>query len=289
MTRSQDLKLRITELARMLRQQLEDLRACGHTFIPRPQAAFLPAGVCSQGQRQGVAGEGAQVPRLFLSSVHGGPQGLADGRDAINRVSTAGDDQNPRDDVSAALANAEQQLRALRQEEIGDCTRCKLCSGRTNIVFGVGNPRAEVVFVGEAPGADEDAQGEPFVGRAGRLLTRMIEAMGMQRQDVYICNVIKCRPPGNRDPEPDEVASCEPFLKKQLAIVQPRIIVALGRYACQCLLRTKQSMSRLRGQWADYEGIALMPTFHPAYLLRSPDKKREVWRDLRAVLDRLKS
>lgn len=301
MTCSQDLKSQIAELARVLRQQLEDLRACGHTHIPQPQAVLPSVGSregllppnSSVDQRTLGGGSGGQgraaAQRLFLSSMSDGPQGLADGVDAMNPVSAAGSNQNPRDDAATALVAAEQRLRALRQEEIGDCTRCKLCSGRANIVFGVGSPRAEVAFVGEAPGADEDAQGEPFVGRAGRLLTRMIEAMGMRRQDVYICNVIKCRPPGNRDPEPEEVASCEPFLKQQLAIVQPKIIVALGRYACQCLLRTKQPMSRLRGRWADYEGIALMPTFHPAYLLRSPDKKREAWQDLRAVLDKLKS
>jgi uracil-DNA glycosylase len=172
---------------------------------------------------------------------------------------------------------------ALLREEIGDCQRCKLAPSRRNLVYGVGNPDADLVFVGEAPGADEDAQGEPFVGKAGQLLTKMIEAMGYRRQDVYICNVLKCRPPGNRDPEPDEVASCEPFLKRQLAAIRPRMIVALGRFAVQCLLRDAAPISRLRGGFRSYEGIPLMPTFHPAYLLRDPSKKRLAWDDLKAV------
>ncbi len=171
----------------------------------------------------------------------------------------------------------------LVREELGDCKRCKLCATRTNIVFGVGNPNSHLVFVGEAPGADEDAQGEPFVGKAGQLLTKMIEAMGYARGDVYICNVLKCRPPGNRNPEPDEVASCEPFLKKQLGAIRPRMIVALGKFAVQCLLRDDSPISRLRGNLRTYEGIPLMPTFHPAYLLRDPSKKKLAWDDLKAV------
>jgi len=176
----------------------------------------------------------------------------------------------------------------LVREEIGDCQRCRLCGGRQNIVFGVGNPQAHLVFVGEAPGADEDLQGEPFVGKAGQLLTKMIEAMGYHREDVYICNVIKCRPPGNRNPEPDEVAACEPFLKKQLAALRPRMIVTLGKFAAQCLLRDDTPISRLRGNFRTYEGVSLMPTFHPAYLLRDPSKKKEAWSDLKAVNAALK-
>ena len=176
-----------------------------------------------------------------------------------------------------------QQGLTLLREEIGDCQRCKLAPLRHNLVFGVGNPDADLVFVGEAPGADEDAQGEPFVGKAGQLLTKMIEAMGYARGDVYICNVLKCRPPGNRNPEPDEVAQCEPFLKRQLAAIRPRMIVALGKFAVQCLLRDDSPISRLRGNMRSYEGIPLMPTFHPAYLLRDPSKKKEVWEDLKAV------
>ena len=171
----------------------------------------------------------------------------------------------------------------LLRDDIGDCQRCKLAPSRTNLVFGVGNPDAELVFVGEAPGADEDAQGEPFVGKAGQLLTKMIEAMGYSRADVYICNVLKCRPPGNRNPEPDEVASCEPFLKRQLAAIRPRMIVALGKFAAQCLLRDDTPITRMRGSFRSYEGIPLMPTLHPAYLLRDPSKKKLAWEDLKAV------
>jgi DNA polymerase len=175
-----------------------------------------------------------------------------------------------------------QGLKVVR-EEIGDCQRCRLAGGRKNIVFGVGNPQAHLVFVGEAPGADEDQQGEPFVGKAGQLLTKMIEAMGYGREDIYICNVIKCRPPGNRNPEPDEVAKCEPFLKQQLHAIRPRMIVTLGKFAAQCLLRDDTPISRLRGNFRTYEGIPLMPTFHPAYLLRDPSKKKEAWADLKEV------
>lgn len=172
--------------------------------------------------------------------------------------------------------------------QLKDCQRCKLCHGRTNIVFGTGNPHSSLVFVGEGPGADEDRLGEPFVGRAGQLLTKMIIAMGLTREEVYICNVVKCRPPQNRDPEADEIEACEPFLKKQLAIIKPKIIVGLGRYACQTLLKTTTPMSKLRGQWVTYEGIKFMPTFHPAYLLRNPPAKKEVWEDLQAVMAQLK-
>ena len=176
------------------------------------------------------------------------------------------------------------------RENLGDCQRCKLAGGRTQIVFGVGNPAADLVFVGEGPGAEEDRQGEPFVGAAGQLLTRMIAAMGFDRNDVYICNVVKCRPPENRAPEPDEVAACEPFLRRQLATVRPRMIVALGKSAAAALLKTKASISSYRGRFHSYEGIPLMPTYHPAYLLRQPSAKREVWEDLQKVmveLDRL--
>jgi DNA polymerase len=154
-------------------------------------------------------------------------------------------------------------------------------------VFGVGNPRAELVFVGEGPGADEDREGEPFVGRAGQLLTKMIEAMGFARADVYIANVVKCRPPGNRNPEPDEMEACEPFLRAQIRAVGPRAIVALGKIAAQTLLRDPTPISRLRGRWATYEGTRLMPTFHPAYLLRSPEEKKKAWEDLQLVMKEL--
>jgi len=179
--------------------------------------------------------------------------------------------------------NAAEALVAIR-EDIGDCTRCKLHTlGRTQVVFGVGNPEADLMFVGEAPGADEDEQGIPFIGRAGQLLTKIIEAIDLKRDDVYIANIIKCRPPQNRNPEPDEVASCEPFLFRQIDVIKPKVIVALGKYAAQTLLRVETPISRLRGRVFDYRGARLIPTFHPAYLLRNPSSKREVWEDMKLV------
>jgi DNA polymerase len=178
----------------------------------------------------------------------------------------------------------------LVREDLGECTRCKLAGGRQHLVFGTGNPDAALCFIGEAPGAEEDRTGEPFVGAAGQLLTKMIEAMGFSRAEVYICNILKCRPPGNRNPESDEIAACEPFLKRQLAAIRPRMMVCLGKFAAQCLLRSDAPISRLRGRFHSYEGIPLMPTFHPAFLLRNPSAKREVWNDLQLVmaeLDRL--
>src|SRR6185503_19256429 len=180
-------------------------------------------------------------------------------------------------------------LAAVRAD-IGDCTRCKLHGlGCKQIVFGVGNPNADLMFVGEAPGADEDIQGIPFVGRAGQLLTKIIEAIGLTRDDVYIANVIKCRPPGNRNPEPDEVETCEPFLFQQIDLIRPKVIVALGKFGAQTLLRTLDPISRLRGRVYDYRGAKLVPTFHPAYLLRNPSSKREVWEDMKVVRNLLKS
>ena len=169
---------------------------------------------------------------------------------------------------------------------LGDCKRCKLCSGRKNLVFGVGNPKARLVFVGEGPGAEEDNQGIPFVGAAGQLLTKMIVAMGYGRDEVYICNVVKCRPPGNRNPEPDEIEACQPFLEAQLNAIRPSVIIALGKFAAQTLLRTDTPITRLRGRWREYVGIPLMPTFHPAYLLRNPPEKKSAWTDLQAVMAR---
>jgi uracil-DNA glycosylase len=176
------------------------------------------------------------------------------------------------------------------RNEIGDCTRCRLHSqGRTQIVFGVGNPQADLMFVGEAPGADEDVQGIPFVGRAGQLLTKIIEAIGLTRDDVYIANVIKCRPPGNRNPEQDEVNTCEPFLYRQIDIIKPKVIVALGTFAAKALLQSTDPISRLRGRTYDYRGAKLIPTFHPAYLLRNPSSKREVWEDMKVARKLLQS
>jgi DNA polymerase len=174
-------------------------------------------------------------------------------------------------------------LKAIR-DDLGDCTRCKLHTlGRKQIVYGVGNPNADLMFVGEAPGADEDVQGEPFVGRAGQLLTKIIEAIGLRRADVYIANVIKCRPPGNRNPEPDEVEQCERFLFRQIDTIKPKVIVALGKFAAQCLLRTTDPITRLRGREFKYRDAILIPTYHPAYLLRTPSAKRDVWDDMKKV------
>ena len=169
------------------------------------------------------------------------------------------------------------------REDLGECTRCKLHSTRTHLVYGVGNPGADLIFVGEAPGRDEDQQGIPFVGRAGQLLTKIIEAIGLRRDDVYITNVIKCRPPNNRNPELDEIETCQPFLFAQIDAIQPKVIVALGAFAVKTLLQREDAISRLRGRVFDYRGAKLVPTFHPAYLLRSPDKKRDVWEDMKTV------
>jgi uracil-DNA glycosylase len=172
-------------------------------------------------------------------------------------------------------------------EDIGDCTRCKLHKGRHKIVFGDGSPKADLVFIGEGPGADEDAQGLPFVGRAGKLLTQMIEAMGLQRKDVYICNVVKCRPPQNRAPEPDEVETCSPYLIRQIDVINPRVLVCLGAVAAKTLLETNRGITQFRGQWLEWRGRKLMATYHPAYLLRNPNAKGEVWKDLQKVMAEL--
>ncbi|MDH3454956.1 MAG: uracil-DNA glycosylase [Desulfuromonadales bacterium] len=185
-------------------------------------------------------------------------------------------------------AGLQETLNAIRTE-LGDCQRCGLAASRTKLVYGVGNPNARLVLVGEAPGRDEDLSGEPFVGEAGQLLDRILLAMGMQREAVYLCNVLKCHPPNNRDPEPQEIATCEAFLVRQLAAIRPQVIVGLGRFAVQSLLKTKTPISRLRGEWQRYQGIPLMPTYHPAYLLRNPEGKRDVWTDMKEVLRLLNS
>ncbi len=174
------------------------------------------------------------------------------------------------------------KLEEIRQE-MGDCRRCGLHTSRTQIVFGTGNPHAELVFVGEAPGREEDLQGQPFVGQAGQLLTRIIEALGWKRPEVYITNVVKCRPPENRNPVPEEITACEPFLIQQLQAIRPRLICALGTFAAQTLLKTEAKISALRGKFHTYQGIPLMPTYHPAFLLRNPLKKREVWEDMKKL------
>jgi uracil-DNA glycosylase family 4 len=191
--------------------------------------------------------------------------------------------ESPESTVHSRESTGSGSLEAIR-EDIGDCVRCKLCTlGRRQIVFGVGNPNADLMFVGEAPGRDEDLQGIPFVGRAGQKLTQIIEAIGLTRDAVYIANVIKCRPPENRNPEPDEVEQCEPFLFRQVDTIKPKVIVALGTFAVKSLLKSTDSISRLRGRVYDYRGAKLVPTFHPAYLLRNPSCRREVWEDMKKV------
>jgi DNA polymerase len=185
-----------------------------------------------------------------------------------------------------APVSPSETLDAIRAD-LGDCHRCALGDGRTKLVFGVGNPRAEVVFVGEAPGRDEDQQGEPFVGAAGQLLTRIIQAMGFSRDEVYICNVLKCRPPQNRDPQPAEIEACSSFMLRQVRAIQPKVLVALGKFAAQTLLQSKVPISKLRGTFHDYHGIPLMPTFHPSALLRDETLKRPVWEDMQQVMQLL--
>ncbi len=192
--------------------------------------------------------------------------------------------------VTPSSAEKHETLEQIRKN-LGDCQRCKLGSTRKNLVFGVGTPKARLVFVGEGPGADEDEKGEPFVGRAGGVLNRLITAMGLTREEVYICNIVKCRPPGNRDPEPDEIAACSPFLLRQLRSINPEVIVALGKPASHTLLACKDPISRLRGRFRDFHGIPLMPTYHPSYLLRTggnSDSFWDVWSDMTQVLQLLK-
>ncbi len=197
------------------------------------------------------------------------------------------------DDLFAAPkpeSNISDPAKALRiiREDLGDCTRCRLHKqGRKQIVFGVGSPRAELMFIGEAPGADEDQQGEPFVGRAGQLLNNMIKAMGLRREDVYIANIIKCRPPGNRTPERDECDTCSPFLMRQIAVIKPKVIVALGAVSAKTLLAINAPMAEFRGHWYDFRGTKLAVTYHPAFLLRDPRQKKEAWKDLQMVMKEL--
>jgi DNA polymerase len=191
----------------------------------------------------------------------------------------------PKSKVS--ISDPASALRLIR-EDIGDCTRCRLHKqGRKQIVFGVGNPKAELMFIGEAPGADEDEKGEPFVGRAGQLLTNMIKAMGLSREEVYIANIIKCRPPGNRTPERDECETCSPFLFRQIEVIKPKVIVALGAVAAKTLLAVNASMGELRGRWYDFRNTKLAVTYHPAFLLRDPRQKKETWKDLQMVMKEL--
>jgi DNA polymerase len=198
-------------------------------------------------------------------------------------------DESPADRLQTQNRTSDRKALTLGEvkNELGDCQRCSLGRVRTNIVFGEGNPKAEIAFVGEAPGGDEDIQGRPFVGRAGQLLTKIIAAMGLKRADVYICNILKCRPPGNRNPRPEEIDACEPFLIKQLEAINPRVICALGTFAAHTLLKTDVPITILRGKFHSYHGIQLMPTYHPAYLLRNQGAKKQVWEDVQKIMKTL--
>ena len=297
----------LAAIARDLRGHLDWLRENGVREVPK--AAASPPGAKGVAGALPAASSAAEAPasspvslRAAVRAAVGAPEkrSIAPPPAAVT-APPAPVVQNaavnavvaPKAPEPAAVLAAEPAPRSLEQirAELGDCRRCKLHQKRRNIVFGVGSSTAELVFVGEGPGADEDAQGIPFVGAAGQLLTKMIEAMGFKRDEVYICNVVKCRPPGNRDPEPEEIEACEPFLKAQLALLKPKAIVTLGKFATLTLLREPNgSITRMRGQWRKYQAIPLMPTFHPSYLLRqkTPDEvnreKRKVWEDLQQVM-----
>ena len=208
-----------------------------------------------------------------------------------NKLRVAGKDKAPEPKtLNSELSSSRDKQAGLEQlrEEIGECQRCKLSRERKHIVFGEGNPDAALMFIGEGPGKEEDIQARPFVGDAGKLLTRMIEKMGLAREDVYIGNIVKCRPPLNRDPEEDEMKTCSPFIDRQIEIISPKVIISLGRVSAQTLIATKIPISKLRGKFYEYKGIPLMPTFHPAYLLRNPKDKWLVWEDMQKVLELLK-
>jgi uracil-DNA glycosylase family 4 len=224
---------------------------------------------------------------LGVSGVSRDPAWRQRGQEGLEGQRAEGKGQ---EETIAVFSSAADALAAIKADIGPECSRCKLHTlGRKQIVFGVGNPDADLMFVGEAPGADEDIKGEPFVGRAGQLLTKIIEAIGLKREDVYIANVIKCRPPGNRNPEPDEVDTCEPFLFQQIDAIKPKVVVALGSFAARALLRTVDPISKLRGRVYEYRGAKLIPTFHPAYLLRNPSSKKEVWEDMKLVRTLIKA
>jgi len=232
------------------------------------------------------------VTLLQESGLDGIPVALAGAAQSVAGSPAMAATAPPGPDVAGGGAHGDETLERIRKE-LGECQRCKLGKSRKNLVFGVGNPQARLVFVGEGPGADEDRQGEPFVGAAGQVLNRIITAMGMKREDVYICNVVKCRPPGNRDPEPEEIAACSAYLLRQLRSIRPEAVVALGKFAAQTLLETREPISKLRGKFRDFHGIPLMPTYHPSFLLRRQgegdmDAFWEVWDDMIQVLRLLK-
>jgi uracil-DNA glycosylase family 4 len=285
MNRSMD-----TPTHREIRAWLEREIALGLEAVPRTTAVVAPSEARGFVQKSevgpGVAAAKSETPAAERVAEPAHVAVATAGPSSARRPSSF-QGAGPLSDLVDPEVRAADSLAAVR-EVLGDCRRCKLCKGRTNIVFGVGNPDARLMFVGEGPGEDEDLKGEPFVGKAGSLLTDIItKGMGLRRSDVYIANVVKCRPPNNRDPEPDEIVACEPFLKRQVALVNPEVIVSLGKFATQALLGDRTPISRRRGTWHEYEGRPLMPTFHPAYLLRNPSDKGLVWADIKLVMERL--
>ena len=282
----------MTREREILRTRLEWLQILGVDGLPDRGAASRPRRSPpppDRGADEGAAGPG---PSAVQSGLFG-ELAEADGSSAAAKPRRSGRGAEPAVSLLASVKapDAPDPAAALRliREDIGDCTRCGLCRERTQIVFGVGSPNARLMFIGEGPGADEDRKGEPFVGRAGQLLTRIIESMGLKRDEVYIANVVKCRPPENRTPLPDEIATCSPFLFQQVQAIRPRVIVCLGTPAAQTVLGTRDTITRLRGTFLDLDGIRVMPTFHPAYLLRNPAAKREVWDDMKKVIAELKA
>lgn len=272
-----DIQKEFIEIVADVRAHLEYQRALGiksiETGSPDSQAPGMqPAAVSVLKENIAVATAMSPVASSKARTTPALPSSPLDGEDKRR---------------GGGIAEPTLTLESIR-EEMGDCTRCKLSGGRKNIVFGEGDPKAAIVFVGEGPGFEEDQQGRPFVGDAGQLLTDIIvKGMKLKRDDVYICNIVKCRPPGNRNPEPDEVETCIGFVKKQIRAISPKVIVTLGNVPTQNLLNTKQGITKIRGTWQTYEGIPLMPTFHPAYLLRSPGEKGKVWQDIKLVLEKL--
>jgi uracil-DNA glycosylase len=281
MTENDDLRAELAGVAASLRAYLEVQADSGATGIPRRTARVRQSAAVADAPRFDATGPAMQASPASLPALAPSPQSSALPSSAPSPAADAADARPARTLIELALA-------------VTACTRCPLHATRTQTVFSRGNPRASVCFVGEAPGADEDEQGLPFVGRAGQLLDRMISAMGLSpEKDVYVCNIIKCRPPGNRRPEPEETAACIPYLHEQLHVVAPKVIVAMGNTAVSALLDTKVGISKLRGQWKLYRGKTLvMPTYHPSYLLRpSPQQqeaKRQAWEDLQAVMRELK-
>lgn len=283
---SSELTDELMAISSEIKDQLQFYREMGFEDLGGSGVAAELAPVAASGQPQPqslteeVLSRAAPLAEAALS--------LADRVEQVDLFGelVAGPPKNvaPKSHSMPVVELSDESLDAIR-DGLGECTRCKLHEHRRTIVFGEGNPQASLMFVGEGPGAEEDATGRPFVGRAGQLLDKIIAAIGLRREDVYIANIVKCRPPLNRTPERDEVETCEPFLFRQIKFIRPRVIVALGSPAFQTLLRTRDSITRARGEWRELDGIKVMPTFHPAFLLRSPDKKREVWEDMKKVRD----